>query len=169
MAKKSVKIENKKYFKLPKEFAEKWIAELRSGNYTQHEGSLVKSNKDDLGWGDEDLEVDFKCACCLGVAAVMLAGEDRELAKADMPCELKSYLRNLKYPEELIQESSGFDSFNGLDSLLSSLNDGYKHNHSILQRRKKKYPNIKFKEEEGTNQYSFNEIADFIEEYVEFY
>ena len=166
MAKKSVKIENKKYFKLPKEFAEKWIAELRSGNYTQHEGSLVKSNKDDLGWGDEDLEVDFKCACCLGVAAVMLAGEDKKLVEADIPRELGSYLRNLKYPEELIQENSDFDS---LDNILSSLNDGYQHNNFILQKRKKKYPNIKFKEEEGTNQYSFNEIADFIEEYVEFY
>lgn len=44
-----------KKFRLPKEFAEKWIAALRSGEYKQGEGSLF----------------DGDSYCCLGVGCVV--------------------------------------------------------------------------------------------------
>lgn len=128
-----------KEFKLPKAFAEKWIADLRSGKYKQTEGALYN----EFGNG----------FCCLGVACITAGYEIKDLKtpvgdfatmitvyseeEGNKLYDLEKDLPNV--PEEL----KGKASANRLAFTLSKLND--KAN------------------------YSFNEIADWLEENVEFY
>lgn len=155
-----------KYFKLPKEFTENWLKELRSGEYTQLAGKLVYSEED----GEEDGDiVDFSRACCLGVACVMLGGEDEIIAGGDMPFDLPDdYLKKIKYPSELLENVISSTDYR-LNNVLANLNDGYNkitYNSMIIQ-----YPNLNIKkaDEQERIKYSFNEIADWIEENVELY
>ena len=47
-----------KSFRLPKEFAEKWLSALRSGNYKQGAGQLISKDRE---------------YCCLGVACHLIS------------------------------------------------------------------------------------------------
>lgn len=151
-----------KYFKLPKEFTENWLKELRSGEYTQLAGKLVYSEE------YSDI-VDFSRACCLGVACVMLGGEDEIIAGGEMPFDLPDdYLKKIKYPSELLENDISPTDYR-LNNVLANLNDGYNkitYNNMISQ-----YPNLNIKKahEQERITYSFNEIADWIEENVELY
>lgn len=151
-----------KYFKLPKEFTENWLKELRSGEYTQLAGKLVYSEE------YSDI-VDFSRACCLGVACVMLGGEDEIIAGGDMPFDLPDdYLKKIKYPSELLENDISPTDYK-LNNVLANLNDGY--NKITYDSIISQYPNLNIKKahEQERIKYSFNEIADWIEENVELY
>ena len=155
-----------KYFRLPKEFTEKWLKELRSGKYTQLVSKLVYSNYE---IEDEPLDIDYKRACCLGVACVMLGGENERIAGCEMPFYLSQpYLDEIKYPLELLENTEEPSDYR-LAKILANLNDGYyklAYDSMISQ-----YPNLNIKKahEQERIKYSFNEIADWVEENVELY
>jgi hypothetical protein len=119
-----------KDFRLPKEFATKWLKALRSGDYKQDSGGLY----DGYSGG----------YCCLGVAC------------------------RIEYPIHYLKNNSGSDGYAGLI-------EKSKHH---LKFDLKKIP----KELKGGNtlvdkltrlnddeNYSFKEIADWIEDNVELY
>lgn len=124
-----------KKYSLPREFAEKWVAALRSGKYRQGSQKLGNSEK---GY------------CCLGVAAKVCGSTDDMLSNGnDVACYLKiggDYGAKLtrkifdQIPKELRGEEDKLKE--NLVAKLINLNDN-KH-------------------------YSFPEIADWIEENVEF-
>lgn len=66
-----------KKFRLPKEFAEKWIAALRSGEYKKGTGQLRSGRKGKYEY------------CCLGVAGVLCRVPDDVL-------EVDGYFHNTK-------------------------------------------------------------------------
>lgn len=133
-----------KQYRLPKEFAEKWINALRSGEYLQGVGTLVGG----LKVIDNKLEADE--FCCLGVAgricgiSVDLMDESKTLASLD-----RSILNRWIVPNELVHilEES-------LPSKLIRMNDGYSGEGNPSKAVKK---------------HSFEEIADWVENNVEFY
>lgn len=119
-----------KKFKLPKEFAEKWLAALRSGQYQKGRGSLYKNNN---------------TYCCLGVAGALC---DIPTDKLEYEGFLNIFRFNYDIPLELIDEKE--ESF--ANSLIT-LNDG------LFNRLYNQESKI----------HSFLEIANWIEENVEFY
>lgn len=56
-----------KQYSLPKDFAEKWVAALRSGEYEQGKEALFNNG----------------CYCCLGVAAVVCGAKNDMLLQGD--------------------------------------------------------------------------------------
>lgn len=108
-----------KKFKLPKEFGEKWLTALRSGEYEQGTGRLYRQSNQTF--------------CCLGVAGAV--------CNISIPVlEKHLYFTNAEafkvIPEELASD-------NDISDICMGMND--------LDRK------------------SFLEIADWIEENVEFY
>jgi hypothetical protein len=129
----------KKQFKLPKEFAIKWLAELRSGKY--------KQTRNILKCGD--------AYCCLGIAGKICGVDDNYLENNGVFSEFKKKIFNRLIPLELLSKGTDLleKPLNGLlPCLLTALNDG---------RISKNNPEGK--------RYSFSKIADWIEENVEFY
>lgn len=134
---------SKKQFYLPKDFAERWIAALRSGNYKQGKSKLctIDSNNN------------IPTYCCLGVAGAICGIPDEEMNitffRERSPLNTGFFPADLAikmgYPEELLltegQDCCGSSS-NCLAKKLSILND---------------------------NDESFLEIANWIETNIEFY
>lgn len=81
-------METKKY-RLPKEFAEKWIEALRSGDYKKGRGRLYNESKNNY--------------CCLGVACSILGIENELLKEYSVTSDI--FIRDLElkkvFPEEL--------------------------------------------------------------------
>lgn len=119
-----------KAYTLPKEFAEKWINALRSGNYKQGKSYLYSYVSNGITGEDR--------YCCLGVACTL-----NNIPKSDLRCEFIG--QSFFMPVEL----KGDGSYNNLVRALTDLNDG---THSNDHRDSK----------------SFNEIASWIEQNVEF-
>jgi hypothetical protein len=119
-------MENKK-FRLPKPFAEKWLAALRSGKYEQ--GLFVLHSQRENTY------------CCLGVACAIHGckdlGDSQYLTKGVHGLQPKNH--NIL---DLIPAELQHDNTNALVDKLTILND------------------------EGK---SFSEIADWLEENVDFY
>ena len=123
-----------KKFKLPRKFAEKWLAALRSGKYKQTDGTLY--NPEDDGY------------CCLGVACrveypLSYLESDSDINNGYASVIHKSPWDLKKDLEKIPVELKGIVSKNDLVRILTELND--------------------------TCMYSFNQIADWIEQNVEFY
>ena len=151
-----------KNYKLPKEFAEKLIAALRSGKYEQGGANLLSYEKLD------DTTVDFnkKLYCCLGVACA-LTGVKESIYNRKSFVDKNSninvrYMLEKGYPKELVGEKN-------LPHILSMLNDGdagdefnFKMYFGELNLRKPYTIGEVYK-------LNFNEIADFIEDNIEFY
>lgn len=132
-----------KQFKLPKDFAEKWLTNLRNGEYKQSKGQLY----DEIGY------------CCLGIACLTAGYNNSDMknvtgdgyastitAYTDKDNGSKRYNLAkplLNVPEELRMPSD----VNSLVLKLTTMNDGG-HN--------KDYK-------------SFEEIATWVEKNVEFY
>jgi hypothetical protein len=138
----------KKYFQLPREFAEKWIAALRSGEYKQGSSALVIIEKGTPKY------------CCLGVACSIQGVPDNLMLGASFPYLV---IHQFYLPEDLKRGYiSGRTDMTTLGGVLAALNDG----------AKTEIPNpdgdgyIQFNEE--FKQHSFSEIADWIEANVEF-
>lgn len=108
-----------KQYQLPREFAEKWVKALRSGEYKQGQIKLQK--------GDE--------YCCLGVAGILCGLGDHDLLDHSLFYNQTNAIHLL--PSEIV----GLASRNTLVGSLTTMNDSGK---------------------------SFPEIADWIEQNVEF-
>lgn len=102
-----------KEYRLPKEFTEKWIAALRSGEYKQGEGLLLN----DVGFEQKEVAEDAECEfCCLGIACLITGSEKITLCGAEwIQEEIKP-----NTPIELM----GTMSENKLVKVLSKMNDG---------------------------------------------
>lgn len=138
-----------KQFRLPKEFAEKWLKDLRSGEYKQ--GREVLST---IPYGRKDIE-----ACCLGVSLGTCGADlyDEHVLNISMPTDLDvELLDEIGYPLELID--LGTKSLPKTLAVLNDSGDRYLVNRESLKLRV-----------EHHNPLDFNEIADFIEDNVEFY
>lgn len=133
-----------KQYRLPKEFAEKWLEELRSGKYQQGIGTLVN----ELKVIDNKLEADK--FCCLGVAgricgvSVDLMADLNTLGSLD-----RSIIYRWMVPGELINVFEG-----SLAIKLMRMNDGYSGEGNPSK---------------AVKRHSFEEIADWVENNVEFY
>ena len=151
-----------KKYRLPKEFAEKWVAALRSGEYKQGDQTLLSYEEID----EFTVDINKKSYCCLGVACALTevpesvySGESFISEEEDVDT---AYMLKEGYPEELVGGG-------GLPYLLSLLNDGIKTdqhhatNHLSKVHLRKPY----FLGE--TYKLNFSEIADFIEDNIEFY
>jgi hypothetical protein len=138
----------KKLFQLPKEFATRWLAALRSGKYKQAKGALLL--KDAEG---------NKSYCCLGVACDIQGIEEELLLQRGFPDDIKLPIIQLAIPEQLMRSWDNPLKRYTLASVLSSLNDGESSKLTIGS-------------EEVINEehkmHTFAEIADWIEEHVEF-
>ena len=140
-----------KYWEMPKEFGEKWIATLRSGKYEQSHSAL----KDNKGY------------CCLGVACAMVGIEDEKLDSLELIVNIDEGIDLSGIPDILIQDIDD----NNLVEILTEFNDGI----SLIKLNsiRVQYSNLKFRkelelEESKTKVYfSFEEIADFIEDNIE--
>lgn len=134
---------NKKY-KLPKEFATKWLLALRSGKYKQNKLGALYNYKNNS-------------YCCLGVAASILGCSKENMNQS----YIDSDIAPKKYPSELLV--SEYSEPDKLPILLAKLNDGYNKYINELKNT------ILLKEVDISKGYDFNQIADFIELNVEFY
>lgn len=134
-----------KPFKLPKEFAEKWLKALRSGEYAQGQNKLCNSDSE---------------YCCLGVAGAICGLSEEYMNDKDNTDYFYSDEVPEEYPEELIYNYS----CNSYPSILAGLNDG-------SSKPDKNYPEgTSFVE--GADKklgYSFEQIAEFVELNTEFY
>lgn len=118
---------NDNKYRLPKEFAQRWILALRSGQYGQCQSELAQ-------FFEPNQRPNY---CCIGVAGAINGVTDftdKDGVPQGFPNGLKAD-NVLLYPEELIGET-------GLSEELATLNDSGE---------------------------SFENIADWIEENVEFY
>jgi hypothetical protein len=148
-----------KHFELPKEFATKWLEDLRSGEYEQARHHLYIDG----------------AYCCLGVACVQfLKGRNIEelLVKATYntvsePLELFPTIEE-DFPKSIYTINPSISELN-LGAVLSKFNDGI--DRLSLGELLIRYPNIYFNcveyDENGKITYTFEEIADFIEINVE--
>lgn len=177
-------MEQIKTFELPNSFAYKWVTALRSGEYEQLEGQLIECSMD---YNEENhtpiiSSSNTKKACCLGVAAVMCGATAEDLKTYGMPYEVNpSRLDEIKYPQELrVKMDREHHPKTPLPTLLATLNDGITLEYA--DNIKKEYPNVLFSKlpedyyhpddpdgDEIKEYYSFEDIAKFIENNVEFY
>lgn len=165
----------KKDFKLPKEFGIKWLEALRSGEYTQIPGKLVdvvENGAFDMDTEDFLVGDPFK-GCCLGIGALICGAEHTQLGTAGLPEDVVEYLEGINYPSELSEETHYSQDLT-LPTILAAYNDGdCEFEESTLSAL---YPNTKFEyhfnEHELRNEFnklSFEEIANWVEQNVEFY
>lgn len=97
-------MENKEY-RLPKDFAEKWLKALRSGKYKQCDGKLYKEEESGF--------------CCLGVACEFSGVNPYEIDGVGWIYDYVAVKSENKIPDELV----GSDFNNRLVCVLSEMND----------------------------------------------
>lgn len=97
-----------KTYQLPKEFAEKWVRELRSGKYKQIQNTLCK----DGGY------------CCLGVAGKMVGLSD-ELMR-DYDDLFYTAIPQDKFPSQFFENGSDYPHEKDMQAVFAELNDEQK-------------------------------------------
>ena len=151
----------KKSFKLPREFGEKWLNALRGGEYKQGKSNLVYILVPNINLNE--LVVENVSFCCLGVAGHLCGNSLSDLLPFSY-LEAESEFKAI--PKELVG-----DNENALVDVLSSLNDGVT-NTSLEDFKTKGYhfrEDIGRPDNEGILSLNFAQIADFIEDNIEFY
>lgn len=130
----------------------RWLKDLRSGNFKQTDGFLK-----DVSGG----------YCCLGVACTQFG----EIAKADenyfFPADLDMIQR---LSNEAFLNPENNRDLHSLQEVLALLNDGsfdlaFKHLKTLWKYTDEEVE--KFREEAATKDWTFNDIADFIETHIE--
>lgn len=165
-----------KHFKLPKQFIEDWIAALRSGEYGQVDSVLASREYDDEGDLIEDSSYSF---CCLGVGMNICGTDPIDIEGIELPESFHTKPDN--YPIELfddrvtkkqvnISDIPGISTLRDADliGILSSMNDNLTCNY--YDTFIKAFPNCKFEKipkPKQSVQYSFEEIAHWIEQNIE--
>lgn len=167
----------KKHFILPREFAEKWLTALRSGDYTQGIESLMNIPAKYDSFNSEIIDnVDFKeCEfCCLGVAA-HIAGYSNSEISTETLLEPNHFTED-KLPLELLEISDFTEdtTWNSFTLILTLLNDGLNESTYIDKLSTKDYVYrhanpAEYNFSKGDIKYNFSQIADFIEDNCEFY
>lgn len=146
-----------KSFKLPKEFAEKWIKALESGEYKQGSDTLVGMAPD----GKSEY-------CCLGVAGKICGASDEDMRGSNYLEKGEVYCIKSGIPKELLSSVGVEFKQNELSDILSQMNDGLdKPNYEGFMQH---YPNLKFPvdmKSRGIYHFSFKEIAQFIRDNIE--
>jgi hypothetical protein len=146
-----------KKFKLPKPFGVKWLEALRSGEYQQSTSELVTIDKSEI-----EPTVDATGFCCLGVAGHLCGYKLNEL-------DGDGFLYAIKFSNVPLEIQNGPYNLN-LVQLVSELNDGSVNVH---ERKNYETQGFIFREIEANEhdeiKYDFSQIADFIEDNVEFY
>lgn len=147
----------KKQFKLPKEFALKWLEALRSGKYRQGESYLSFPDT-------EDDAINYYC--CLGVAALICDVSQDKLYNIELLYPEK--FEHTTIPTELLGEQGN----SPLVDVLTRLNDGVAEKDNDIT----KSDSLIFRTDitvhdfkEKRYKLNFNQIADFIEDNCEFY
>lgn len=133
--------------KLTKEFHKKFTDALRSGDYEQVDGQLYNVT-----------EMDGTIQhCCLGVAFEMCSkDEPEEWINISLPSDVDDdWIEKINYPQSLIDN----------ENILAELNDGFVTD-SILENRAK-YWNMIYDNNTLISQYSFSQIAEFIDNNLE--
>lgn len=153
-----------KKFKLPKDFATKWLEALRSGKYKQASGLLSKFLYIDTPPPTEN-ELDNYGFCCLGVAGHVCGNPISSLNNAFL------YRNNdalINIPDEIIKESDASLELFPFINVLANLNDGINKRFDLSGYiiRPDVSANIS---DLASYKCSFSQIADFIEDNVEFY
>lgn len=157
----------KKTFKLPKEFAERWIVALESGKYKQGPGTLFGGRYQK----DENGELDYSkpnmktsCFCCLGVAAVMQGCSPEDIDGDALLWDNRDFYLSKGIPD-VLTETSCQDNLVGV---LANLNDIFTP--YDLKKWSKTFPDLKFSVPVNFDKinYTFKEIAEFIKLNVEF-
>ena len=151
-----------KKYKLPKEFAEKWLTALRSGDYEQGNEHLLSYEEVD----EFTVNYNKKSYCCLGVACSLTEVSEALYSGMSFVSDTYGYeqieIMAAGYPVEIAGES-------GFPEILAKFNDGT----TIAQYHLEfEFLNLKFRKEPKLGevyQLTFPEIADFIEDNVEFY
>ena len=147
-----------KKFRLPKEFAEKWLTALRSGNF--HQASFKLKVTHPLGGSSY---------CCLGIAGELCEMLDGYLTQNSFFRQVDIDVDITKVPKEL----RGGSSQNPLVYVLTTLNDGV--GTLTLKDLATKYiirsvnPDTVEEDLPSNNKLNFNQIADFIEDNCELY
>lgn len=147
--------------RLPKEFAEKWLEALRSGDYKQGIEELFHQDYND----SSEIQESF---CCLGVACVR-AGISKDVIESAGLIDEDYFL--IEELEDFIKQGlpKELTGFNYLTRVLTALNDGTSLEYL------KKFGDFKFDKidynlnSESCFSLTFPQIADFIENNVEFY
>jgi hypothetical protein len=156
-----------KKFKLPKDFAVKWLEALRSGKYIQSRGMLTTALYVDTTPLSNELDkIGF---CCLGVAGHLCGNPISSLSSGFLYSD-KGGLVNV--PKELLKTVGGNIEDFPMIHLLSKLNDGLANSSLIVGYNVR--PDVSTKVDESLAghkdyRFSFAEIADFIEDNTEFY
>jgi len=138
-----INMKNKMNLMLPKEFGEKWVKALRSGDFKKCIGKLYKNGS----------------YCALGVVGSINGVNNEDLIMAGG--NLQSYKFKDNLPECFIKDEQQ------IQNIIFRLNDGiYEHQENNF---KEEY-NVEFLEhdEKSLKEYSFDEIADWIETNVKF-
>lgn len=149
-----------KSFEIPKEFGEKWIKALRSGEYEQTNSTLVHYTSDE----ETDEIIEIHGYCCLGVACRVADLEVVKMAGYDLINDIQ--LSSDSPIPDILQETNY--SHNLVD-ILTQLNDGLTYNnYKIIKSEVNVELDIIPSEDNPRVQYNFNQIADFIEKNVEF-
>lgn len=138
-------------FKLPREFAEKWIEALESGEYKQGNGMLAI-----------DTELGEKQYCCLGVAC-RIVNPEIKLTNIGYPNDIRGEMIGL-LPDVLLDSSLSFT----LPKVLSLLNDNQIGVLSSFIRDCDLKVILDENKLYRQGAYSFKEIAQFIRDNVEF-
>lgn len=157
-----------KKYRLPKEFAEKWLTALRSGDYEQGSECLLSYGDRETEFGPDFPEVDKenKSYCCLGVACALTGVSEVHFSGISYVSDDNDYekekILEAGYPKELAGEV-------GFPITLAMLNDGCLMTKQNLEFH---FSNVEFRNKPTLGQHyklSFPEIADFIEDNVELY
>lgn len=149
-----------KSFEIPKEFGEKWIKALRSGEYKQTDSTLVYYHCDE----ETGEIIEIYGYCCLGVACRVADLDIVTMAGYDLINDIQ--LSSDSPIPEILQETNY--AYNLVD-ILVQLNDGLSiHNYKIMKSEVNFELDIVPTEDNQKIQYNFNQIADFIEKNVEF-
>lgn len=162
-------VKPKKPFQLPRVFAEKWMAALRSGRYEQETGFLFRKNYPSV---DEDIDTTQQPIsqgfCCLGIAALACGLteddiEDKEMLVNEVdPNELGKNIPKILFEETI---NKGHRTMVGV---LINLNDSttqYGFNQD-----KKAFPGLIYREQDfiktstSSKKMDFKGIANFIED-----
>lgn len=163
-----------KSFQLPKEFGEKWLKALRSGDYQQTSDVLLEIQYE---YDASEEEPDYikplhdTCKyCCLGVAAKIQDADWLSIAGVELLDSDPLLFIELGVPSELTVSCSP-SKYNMVD-VLTSLNDQFTE--ITYKKSLEAFPNLQFRKEiefksrKRIIDFSFEDIADFIEDNTKF-
>lgn len=156
-----------KKFRLPKVFGIKWLEALRSGMYQQTNGQLCKHIDGGINTLNNETPLNKIGFCCLGVAGHLACNDITKLS-ANL---LFNDLNKIEgVPSELELQNNEAIVRNPLVNVLTKLNDGYASRATVNGLNIREPFKSIFEGKGGYDvRYTFNDIADFIEDNVEFY